>query len=216
MPILQPDQIYQLLRNLTSPVVAITSERGGKRNGMIADSAVRASIVPAIPRVSVYVHKFNYSHDLIFETGHYVLHLLRDDQFELIHRLGFTSGRARDKLADVPHRPGTLGVPVLDDCYAHFECRVANVMDTGSSTCFLGDVVAVGHGAADRPSGTVMTAAHFRANMPAEWRGATGRLRGARRTSSAPRAARTPPARSSRPPPGRGARAPWAGCRVSG
>src|SRR6266478_3853395 len=94
MPILQPDQIYQLLRNLTSPVVAITSERGGKRNGMIADSAVRASIVPAIPRVSVYVHKFNYSHDLIFETGHYVLHLLRDDQFELIHRLGFTSGRA--------------------------------------------------------------------------------------------------------------------------
>jgi len=157
MPILQPDQIYQLLRNLTSPVVAITSERGGKRNGMIADSAVRASIVPAIPRVSVYVHKFNYSHDLIFETGHYVLHLLRDDQFELIHRLGFTSGRARDKLAGVPHRPGTLGVPVLDDCYAHFECRVANVMDTGSSTCFLGDVVAVGHGAADRPSGTVMT-----------------------------------------------------------
>src|SRR5881397_4238694 len=172
MPILQPDQIYQLLRNLTSPVVAITSERGGKRNGMIADSAVRASIVPAIPRVSVYVHKFNYSHDLIFETGHYVLHLLRDDQFELIHRLGFTSGRARDKLAGVPHRTGTLGVPVLDDCYAHFECRVANVMDTGSSTCFLGDVVEVGHGAAsaNAPRGEVMTAAYFRAHMPPEWR----------------------------------------------
>ena len=28
-----------------------TSERNGKRNGMISDSAVRASIVPAIPRV---------------------------------------------------------------------------------------------------------------------------------------------------------------------
>src|SRR2546425_2124762 len=172
MPILQPDQIYQLLRNLTSPVVAITSERGGTRNGMIADSAVRASIVPAIPRVSVYIHKFNYSHDLIFESGRFVLHLLRDDQFELIHQLGFASGRARDKLAGVPHRPGTLGGPVLDDCYAHFECRVANVMDTGSSTCFLGDVVEVGHSAAGRAVGSVMTAAHFRANMPAEWRGA--------------------------------------------
>jgi flavin reductase (DIM6/NTAB) family NADH-FMN oxidoreductase RutF len=169
MPILQPDQIYQVLRNLTSPVVAITSERGGKRNGMIADSAVRASIVPAIPRVSVYIHKFNHSHDLIFETGRFVLHLLRDDQFELIHRLGFASGRARDKLADVAHRPGALGVPVLDDCYAHFECRVANVMDTGSSTCFLGDVVAVGHGAAGGATGSVMTATHFRANMPPEW-----------------------------------------------
>src|SRR6059036_62645 len=172
MPILQPDQIYQLLRNLTSPVVAITSERGGKRNGMIADSAVRASIVPTIPRLSVYIHKFNYSHDLIFESGRYVLHLLRDDQFELIHRLGFTSGRARDKLAGVPHRTGTLGVPVLDVCYAHFECRVANVMDTGSSTCFLGDVVAVGFGASKNgaPTGEVMTAAYFRAHMTADWR----------------------------------------------
>src|SRR5438477_2134796 len=176
MPILQPDQIYQLLRNLTSPVVAITSARGATRNGMIADSAVRASIVPTIPRVSVYIHKFNFSHDLIFDTGRFVMHLLRTDQFELVHRLGFTSGRERDKLGAVPHHPGTLGVPVLDECYAHFECRVANVMDTGSSTCFLGDVVEVGYGASTGPRGTVMTAAYFRTNMPPEWRGGYGTL----------------------------------------
>ena len=77
---MHPDDIYQLLRTLTSPVVAITSERGGKANGMISDSAVRASIVPTIPRISVYVHKFNLSHDMIFETGRFVLHLLRQDQ----------------------------------------------------------------------------------------------------------------------------------------
>ena len=167
---MQPDQVYQLLRTLTSPVVALTSERGGKRNGMISDSAVRASIVPAIPRLSVYVHKFNFSHDLIFETGRFVLHLLRTDQFELIHALGFVSGRTRDKLAAVPHTLGALGAPVLDDCYAHFECRVINVMDTGSSTCFLGDVAAVGFGKASGSRGEVMTAAHFRANMPEAWR----------------------------------------------
>src|SRR6266480_4542720 len=170
MPNLQPDQVYQLLRNLTSPVVAITCQRDGKRNGMISDSAVRASIAPTVPRLSVYIHKFNFSHDLIFETGRFVLHLLRDDQFELIHRLGFVSGRERDKLAGIAHRPRVLGAPVLDDCYAHFECRVVNVMDTGSSTCFLGDVVDVGYGASKDPSGTVMTAAYFRANMPPEWR----------------------------------------------
>ena len=167
---LRPDATYELLRNLTSPVVAITSERDGKRNGMIADSAVRASIAPTFPRLSVYIHKFNFSHDLIFATGRFVLHLLRDDQFELVHQLGFASGRTRDKLAAVPHRLGTLGVPVLNDCYAHFECRVANAMDTGSSTCFLGDVMAVGHGSAAGPTGRVMTAAQFRANMPAAWR----------------------------------------------
>ena len=165
-----PDPTYQLLRHLTSPVVAITSELGGKRNGMISDAAVRASIVPTVPRLSVYIHKFNYSHDLIYDTGRFVLHLLHTKQFDLIHRLGFFSGRDRDKLADIPHRPGTLGAPVLDDCHAHFECRVVNAMDTGSSTCFLGDVVAVGFGRAAAPQGEVMTAAYFRANLPAEWR----------------------------------------------
>src|SRR6266576_3776641 len=143
----RPAEIYQLLRNLTSPVVAITSQRGGKGNGMIIDSAIRASIVPDIPRLALFIHKFNFSHGLIFE-----------------------SGRLTEKLAGVPHRPGTTGVPILDECHAHFECRVVNAMDTGSSTCFLGDVVAVGFGAATAPRGDVMTAAYFREHLPAAWR----------------------------------------------
>jgi flavin reductase (DIM6/NTAB) family NADH-FMN oxidoreductase RutF len=169
---LEPGPTYQLLRNLTSPVVAITAERKGKRNGMISDAAVRASIVPSVPRLSVYIHKFNYSHDMIFETGRFALHLLHTKQFDLVRRLGFFSGRDQDKLSGIPHHVGQTGVPVLDDCFAHFECTVANVMDTGSSTLFLGDVVAVGCGAAAglEPRGDLLTATYFRSNMPAEWR----------------------------------------------
>jgi len=169
---LEPALTYQLLRNLTSPVVAITAERHGKENGMISDAAVRASIVPSVPRLSVYIHKFNYSHDMIFETGRFGLHLLHTKQFDIVRRLGFFSGRDQDKLVGIPHHRGTLGVPVLDGCFAHFECSVANVMDTGSSTLFLGDVVAVGSGsvAGFEPRGELLTATYFRANMPAEWR----------------------------------------------
>ena len=168
----EPDLTYQLLRNLTSPVVAITAQRNGKENGMISDAAVRASIVPMVPRVSVYIHKFNYSHDMIFETGRFAMHLLHTKQLDVVRRLGFVSGRDRDKLTGLPHHRGVLGVPVLDECFAHFECSVANVMDTGSSTLFLGDVVAVGCGAAAglEPRGELLTATYFRANMPAEWR----------------------------------------------
>jgi flavin reductase (DIM6/NTAB) family NADH-FMN oxidoreductase RutF len=163
---LEPGPTYQLLRNLTSPVVAITSARKGKENGMISDAAVRASIVPSVPRVSVYIHKFNYSHDMIFETGRFGLHLLHTKQFDVVRRLGFFSGRDQDKLAGIPHHTGETGVPVLDDCFAHFECRVATVMDAGSSTLFLGDVVAAGL----EPRGELLTATYFRSNMPAAWR----------------------------------------------
>lgn len=139
---------------------------------MISDAAVRASIVPSVPRLSVYIHKFNYSHDMIFETGRFALHLLLTNQFDVVRRLGFVSGRDRNKLEGLPHHRGKLGVPVLDECFAHFECSVANVMDTGSSTLFLGDVVAVGFGAAagPEPSGELLTATYFRTNMPSEWR----------------------------------------------
>src|SRR2546427_1279567 len=169
---LQPDLTYQLLRNLTSPVVAITAVRDGTENGMISDAAVRASIVPSVPRVSVYIHKFNYSHDMIFETGRFAMHLLHTKQFDVVRRLGFVSGRDRNKLEGLPHHRGVLGVPVLDECFAHFECRIVNVMDTGSSTLFLGDVVAVGCGTAAslEPKGELLTATYFRSRMPAEWR----------------------------------------------
>jgi len=175
-----PDDTYQLLRNLTSPVVAITCEHGGKRNGMILDSAIRASIVPTIPRVAMFVHKFNASHDMIFASGRLALHLLRRDQFELIHQLGFFHRTEKDKLADIPHHQGRSGVPVLDECYAHFEGRVVNAMDSGSSTCFLCDIDVVGFGANDAPApgAEVMTAAYFRANLPAAWRDDYVRLLG--------------------------------------
>ena len=158
---------YELLRSFTTPVVAITAERSGKRNGMISDAATRASIVPDVPRLMVLVHKFNFTHDMIFDTGRFAVHALHRGQFDLIERLGFESGRDRDKLDGVPHRLGqVLGCPILDDCWAWFECRVANVMDTGSSTCFLGDVVDMGRG----PGKEIMSPGYMRANLPEAWR----------------------------------------------
>lgn len=155
---------YELLRTLTSPVVAITSKRGDKVNAMIANSAMRASLSPIHPRVSVYIHKFNFSHDLIFETGQFVLHVLHEGQLDVVGALGFSSGRDTDKLAAVPYRVGELGLPVLEDCYGYFECRVVNVMDTGGSTLFLGAVEHAHRGPGHHP----MSPAFLRENMSEE------------------------------------------------
>ncbi len=165
-PGFDPAETYQLLRNLTSPVVAITAAAGDQRNGMIADSAIRASLAPRHPRVAFFCHKFNHSHGLIARGGAFTLHLLRDDQWELIHRLGFASGREGDKLRDLGFEVGATGCPILLDCHSSFECRLANRMDAGASTFQLGEIVSVRRGTGDR----VMTAAHFRAQMPAAWR----------------------------------------------
>ena len=149
---MSPAETYELLRTLTSPVVAVTSRRGDKLNGLISDGAVRASIVPDVPRLGVFIHKFNFSHEMIEASGAFGLQVLHTGQVDVVHRLGFFSGRDRDKLADLPHRLGEItGVPLLTDCFCWFECRVANVMDTGASTFFMGDVVAAGAGPGKTP-----------------------------------------------------------------
>src|SRR5689334_22596103 len=140
---MNPAETYELLRTLTSPVVAVTAKVGTKANGLISDAAVRASIVPDIPRLGVFIHKFNYTHDMLETAGAFGLHVLHTGQVDLVYRLGFFSGRDMDKLAGIEHHSGAqTGAPILKDCFCWFECRVSNVMDTGASTFFMGDVVA--------------------------------------------------------------------------
>ncbi|MEO5509548.1 MAG: flavin reductase family protein [Longimicrobiales bacterium] len=155
------DTHYPLLRHLTLPVVAVTSAHGGRINGMIANSAQRASLVPSHPRISVYISKINYTHDLVMSSGVAAIHLLRRDHWDLIWHLGLQSGRDVDKLATVPTHTQTTGAPLIDDALVAYDCRVANTMDAGGATFFLLDVV----GAYNGPAGEVMTSVYFRENM---------------------------------------------------
>jgi flavin reductase (DIM6/NTAB) family NADH-FMN oxidoreductase RutF len=159
----QPDAAsYELLRYLTSPVVAITTSAAGRRNGCICNSAQRASLVPSIQRLSVYLSRGNLTHDLVFASGVFGLHLLRRDQWDVIWSLGLVSGRDGDKFDGIALRTGATGCPLLVDARATYECRVINAMDAGAATFFLGEVVDVVLGA----STDVMTSDYFRTHIP--------------------------------------------------
>jgi flavin reductase (DIM6/NTAB) family NADH-FMN oxidoreductase RutF len=163
---MDPAQTYELLRNLTTPVVAITCARNGRLNGMISDGAVRCSIVPDVPRVLVQINAFHFTHEIVGETGRFALHLLHTGQVDVVTRLGFVSGRDVDKLAGVPHRIGATGCPILEDCYAWFDCTVINRMATGIATLFLGQVMDVGRGRGSE----LLTPAHLRSALPPAYR----------------------------------------------
>lgn len=156
---------YDLLRLLTTPVVAITATRGTKLNGMITDGAVRAGIVPDVPRIAVYIHKYNYTHDMVFETGRMGVHILGRGQLDTVLKLGFRSGRDHDKLAEVEHHVGPLGLPVLEHCVAWWACEVVNAMDTGASTLFLGEARHWGRGPEHEP----LLPAYLRSVLPEEF-----------------------------------------------
>lgn len=157
------DPLYALLRHLTLPVIAVTTSAAGRRNGMIANSAQRASLVPTKPRISLYISKINFTHDLVWRSGVFAVHLLRTDQWDVVRGLGLRSGRDGDKMEGIRTVDGITGCPTLADCRAAFECRVVNAMDAGAATFFLGDVVQVTE---PDPEAQVLTSDYFRANLP--------------------------------------------------
>jgi flavin reductase (DIM6/NTAB) family NADH-FMN oxidoreductase RutF len=159
---MDPAETYALLRHLTTPVVAITSARNQQRNGMISDGAVRCSIVPDVPRLLVQINHWHLTHEIVSETSRFALHLLHRGQVDVVTKLGFGSGRDADKLADIPHHLGATGCPILEDCYAWFDCTVINRMDTGMSTCFLGQAMDVGRGRGE----AVLEPDHLREALP--------------------------------------------------
>lgn len=158
---------YDILRNLTSPMVAVTCRRGDELNGLIVNSVIRASLVPGKQRVANYVFKRHHSHAIIAASGRFALHILSRQQWDEIWELGFHSGRDRDKLEQVPHRLAErTGLPILRRAYAWMECEVVNAMDAGSSTFFMGEILHIQRGEGKE----IMDSDHFRENMPSEWR----------------------------------------------
>lgn len=161
----EPNDTYRLLRHLTLPIAAVTTSARGQRNGLIVNSAQRASLVPSLARISLYISKPNFSHDLVHASGVFGVHLLRTDQWDVIRALGLRSGRdVGDKFGSLATRSGVTGCPMLSDVIAGFECRVINTMDAGAATFFLGEVVDVQAG----PAGEVMTSTYFRSRAPAD------------------------------------------------
>jgi flavin reductase (DIM6/NTAB) family NADH-FMN oxidoreductase RutF len=155
-----------LLEQLWSPVVAVTAAHDGRSNGLIASSALKASLLPDAARVSVHLGKHGLTHDLVLQSGAFAVHLLpRDDRGLVLFRtLGMTSGRMRPKLDDVPTRVGSTGAPVLVEAVAFVEASVVSTLDADELTVVLGDVVASG----GTPDAEFLTIADARERLPAE------------------------------------------------
>jgi flavin reductase (DIM6/NTAB) family NADH-FMN oxidoreductase RutF len=128
--------------------VAVTTIHDGRTNGLMSLSAGAAGIVPEAPRVTISITKFNFSHDLILNSGVFTIHVLSNGEelteasLDIIRALGGPSGRDGDKLAGLRTKEGVTGAPILLDALTYVEARVTGSLDNDENTIFVGDVVA--------------------------------------------------------------------------
>jgi flavin reductase (DIM6/NTAB) family NADH-FMN oxidoreductase RutF len=163
-----PRGVEFVLEELWSPVAALTAAHDGRVNGLITSTAVTASLLPERPRISVVLARASLTHELVLAGGILALHLLPaesiDRSLALFRALGFSSGRAADKLAGIPWHAGGTGAPVLAEALAYVEARVAATLAADDVTLVLADVVAGGR----LREGTHLTIEQVRARLTDE------------------------------------------------
>jgi flavin reductase (DIM6/NTAB) family NADH-FMN oxidoreductase RutF len=119
----------------------VTAQAGGRGGGAIATFVSQASIVPDMPRMLLGVAKTHHTWELIEASGAFALHLLGEEQINLVWRFGLESGHEVDKLEGLSRQAGPTGSPLLEGVVGCLDCRVETKLDIGDRTIYLAEVV---------------------------------------------------------------------------
>lgn len=127
------------------PVVMVTvSDRQGRPN--IFTVAWTGTVCSDPPMVSISVRPERYSHQIIEETGEFVINLTTSGLVYATDYCGVRSGKDTDKIRDMHLTllPGEkVKAPLLKESPVNIECRVKQTLPLGTHDMYLADVVRV-------------------------------------------------------------------------
>ena len=137
------DALLGVLRRHPAGVSVVTVDAQGQRVGLTVATLVSLSLEP--PLVGVAVARQAALHELLREARAFAVSLLAADQEWLAEHfargvppIGMWKGIAATD--------GVLGAPLLDGALGWLECRVADEVEAGTHTFFVGEVVAATEG----------------------------------------------------------------------
>lgn len=127
------------------PAVLITvADKQGKPN--IFTVAWAGTVCSDPPMVSISVRPERYSHQMIEDTGEFVINLTTRKLAYAADYCGVKSGRDTDKLKDMHLnilQADKVKAPLLKESPVNIECRVKQTLRLGTHDMYVADVVAV-------------------------------------------------------------------------
>ncbi len=124
------------------PVVLVSSRWRGKTNIMTAGWHMVMEFVPSL--VGVCISSANHSFEMIRRSRACVINVPTVEMAATVVAIGNASGRDVDKFAayGLTAVPGTaVAAPGIDECFANFECRLADSRLVRRYNVFVFEVV---------------------------------------------------------------------------
>jgi flavin reductase (DIM6/NTAB) family NADH-FMN oxidoreductase RutF len=138
------DEFRKALGHLAAGVSVVTTQLpSGSFAGITVTSFTSLSLSP--PLVLVCIDKRAGLHDQLAIGQAFAVNLLAAHQEHVSRRFASSAG---DQFAEMPHRPGSTGAPILEGALAAIECRVVERHAGGDHTIVVGQVEAthIGNG----------------------------------------------------------------------
>lgn len=133
-------KVYTLLAS--GPVIMVSTAWKGKQNVMPMSWHMMMEFEP--PLVGLIVSDQNYSFGLLKATRECVISVPTVNIAEKVVACGKMHGDKINKFLKVgltPQSASMVGAPLIDECYANFECRVADTAMVSKYCLFVVEVV---------------------------------------------------------------------------
>ena len=101
-------------------------------------------VTPQPPRIALAVDHRRYSYGLLQDYPEFTVNIPPASLTREVDYCGIASGRTTDKIADCAFTllPGSqVAMPIIQECVLHLECRREQVLDLGSHTLFIGEIL---------------------------------------------------------------------------
>lgn len=124
------------------PICLLSVRYKGQVNVMTVAWTSPISLQP--PLLIVAIHPSRYTHDMLKRSEECVLNIPARPLAEQVIKCGKISGREVDKVKQLGLRLESghrVEAPWVDNCLAHLECRVVDILAPGDHTLFIVEVV---------------------------------------------------------------------------
>lgn len=127
------------------PAVMISCQEKGKRPNIIT-VAWAGTICSDPVMVSISVRKERFSHDIIKNSGEFVINLVTEELAYATDYCGVKSGKNTDKFKDMKLTPISIegvSAPAIAESPLSLACKVKEIKELGSHDMFIAEVVGV-------------------------------------------------------------------------
>jgi len=132
--------------NAVVPCPVVLLSVAGEPKPNITTLSWVANVCSEPPTVVVGVRPARHSHDMMVQTGDFVVNIPSTELIQAVVFCGSKSGKTHDKFAEcgLTAVPATkVSSPIIKECPINIECKTKQVLSIGSHDLFIAEVLAV-------------------------------------------------------------------------